>query len=446
MLRWSVRLAIILPVLLLCLFTAHRSEAAGSFGVDQAMPAAGATNVPVNLLNASYKPSGYGYANQSISLSLTGLPASDCKPKASSFTLNTVKLISSNPSDDQVYALTSPVFGKSSSGWWLALSSAVNGFELLPFTGYTLQLVGGNTGIDIVCSGTDYFLSGWSNVSFTTGSDTVAPEIMGPQAQVTSTTATLSWETFQAAGGSVGYGISNTGATVSQPGFGKLHRITIANLIPGTTYDYQIRSTDAAGNTGTSNGQFTTVGVSNVVVRDITDMAATITWTTNQATDSLVEIGTDSSYGNRQGNGGQLTSHSLRLVGLRPSTAYHFRIVSSNSAGSSTFNDNQFSTLAATSVAGQTDTQDISASEDNIKLFPQVPFVEPLVLGASTAAEAVSGGFTLGKNLLTGQAIQGWPQWAIWALWILPLLLIAGILVAWWRLRHHQKQTQQLSA
>lgn len=424
-------------------------SADGTFSISQSFPVNGAgiggnpSVVPVNLIGPGYlPPAGVGYANQSISLSLSGLPSNGCSLDNSSVNAQTSRLLSSNPNDSQ-YALTNPAFGRHASGWWLAVRSAVDGFELLSNTIYTLHVSGGINGIVVKCANQNYYLNQPDvAISFQTGSDTVAPSIMGPYVNATNTTATINWETFQAASGQVAYGQTVLNATANQSGFSKLHQVYLSQLNPGTTYNYQIRSTDAAGNKGTYNGQFTTVGLGEIKVTDVTDMAATIKWITNQPTDTLVEFGQTTGYGDRQGNGGQITNHSLRLVGLQPDHTYHFRVVATNSSGSSTFGDNTFTTLASPSVAGTSSTSEgANSSDENIKLFPQVPLVEPLVLGASNAASAVSDGITVGRNLLSGKALPAQSNGWLVIAWILPILLLIIIGVLWWIVRRQARQT-----
>ncbi len=321
----------------------------------------------------------------------------------------------------------------------------MSGFELLPYTNYTLFL---SHDVKLHCDSTTLPLATDYAIHFTTGKDTVAPQILGPQVSVTSTTAAFSWETFQAANHRVRYGQSSLTSTAGDDSMGKYHRVQLANLQPGITYSYQLTSTDPSGNTGrTATSTFTTLKVNNVKVSDITDMAATITWQTNQPTDTLVEFGPDDQYGYRQGNGGQVTNHSLRLVDLNPDQTYHFRIVATNNAGTSTFDDAIFATLPATTVAGSraANREDVSMSTDNIKLFPQVSFAQPLVLGASTAADTIYTGVTLGKNLLvrTGLPAQTWPSWLVTLIWLIPLLLLVAIGLVVWRLRQQKLENRK---
>jgi hypothetical protein len=177
-------------------------------------------------------------------------------------------------------------------------------------------------------------------------------------------------------------------------------------------------------------------------------MSATIHWTSNQATDTIIEFGTNQNYGDQQGNGGQITNHTLKLVGLKPETTYHFRIVATNNNGTSTFGDNQFTTKALPAGAQQGSVEGISTSDDNIKMFPQVNF-QPMVLGASNAATAITNGFTIGKNLLAGRALPveaSTGRQILILVWLVPLVLIAGIAFVGWRLRRHQELMEAASS
>jgi hypothetical protein len=99
---------------------------------------------------------------------------------------------------------------------------------------------------------------------------------------------------------------------------------------------------DAAGNTTTSAPVTVTVNnaidttppvLSAVAASAITTSGATITWTTNEASDSQVDYGTTTAYGSSSTlNTTDVTGHSVALSGLAASTLYHYRVRSRDAA------------------------------------------------------------------------------------------------------------------
>src|SRR6266540_1903703 len=96
---------------------------------------------------------------------------------------------------------------------------------------------------------------------------------------------------------------------------------------------------DAAGNTASAAGVSVTVDnapplLSSVASTNLSASAATITWVTNEASDSQVEYGPTSAYGQVTALASALvTSHSVGLSGLSASTVYHYRVKSRDAAG-----------------------------------------------------------------------------------------------------------------
>ncbi len=76
------------------------------------------------------------------------------------------------------------------------------------------------------------------------------------------------------------------------------------------------------------------VTISNPAASNISSTGATITWSTNVPADSQVDYGTTPSYGQSNAlNPAMVTSHSVVLSGLTPSTLYHYRVKSKDAAG-----------------------------------------------------------------------------------------------------------------
>src|SRR5204863_517737 len=98
---------------------------------------------------------------------------------------------------------------------------------------------------------------------------------------------------------------------------------------------------DAAGNQTTSAAIAVTVAndttapvISAVVSSSITSSGATISWTTDETSDTQVEYGPTTSYGSTSAlNTALITSHAVTLTALNEATIYHYRVRSRDAAG-----------------------------------------------------------------------------------------------------------------
>jgi len=70
--------------------------------------------------------------------------------------------------------------------------------------------------------------------------------------------------------------------------------------------------------------------ISNVSVSSISTSTATITWSTNESASSQINYGTTTSYGNASTSATLVTSHSVTLFDLLPSTLYYYNIQSAD--------------------------------------------------------------------------------------------------------------------
>jgi Bacterial Ig domain/Purple acid Phosphatase, N-terminal domain len=117
---------------------------------------------------------------------------------------------------------------------------------------------------------------------------------------------------------------------------------------------------DAAGNVATSAGVAVTVSNDTtppvftvIAASSITTTGATITWTTNEASDSQVNYGTTTAYGSTTSlNASPLTAHVVVLTGLSASTVYHFRVRSRDAAGNLGLSGDSTFTTAAVVTTG----------------------------------------------------------------------------------------------
>ncbi len=70
--------------------------------------------------------------------------------------------------------------------------------------------------------------------------------------------------------------------------------------------------------------------ITNVSASGITASSATITWTTDKASDSEVDYGTTSTYGQRATLAQMVTTHTVSLSGLSANTTYHYSVKSTD--------------------------------------------------------------------------------------------------------------------
>ena len=92
--------------------------------------------------------------------------------------------------------------------------------------------------------------------------------------------------------------------------------------------------------------------ISDEQASGITASGATITWTTDEASNSIVEYGLTASYGSSASNATNAVSHSIPLSGLSGNTLYHYRVKSTDPAGNTaTSIDHSFQTGGSTDYA-----------------------------------------------------------------------------------------------
>lgn len=116
-----------------------------------------------------------------------------------------------------------------------------------------------------------------------------------------------------------------------------------------TSHSNNTLATDTFDNVTVSGSADTTAPViSAVQAGSINQNGGSITWTTNEASDSQVEYGTTTGYGFSTAINGSLTNaHSIVVSGLDAGTTYHYRVKSRDAAGNlAVSGDNTFTTQA----------------------------------------------------------------------------------------------------
>src|SRR5206468_10017544 len=120
--------------------------------------------------------------------------------------------------------------------------------------------------------------------------------------------------------------------TALNPTMVTAHSQALNGLAGNTTYHYRVKSKDAAGNLAVS-GDFaftspaatdtTPPVLSAVSSGSVSYNSATVTWITNENSDSQVEYGTSTQYGSKTSpNSTLVTAHSQALSGLTARTTY----------------------------------------------------------------------------------------------------------------------------
>jgi hypothetical protein len=82
-----------------------------------------------------------------------------------------------------------------------------------------------------------------------------------------------------------------------------------------------------------AGGDTTPPVITSVVSGGVNQNSATITWTTDEDSDSTVEYGTNTLYGSTTTNATPTKTHSITLLNLAQSTTFHFRVKSKDAAG-----------------------------------------------------------------------------------------------------------------
>jgi hypothetical protein len=192
-----------------------------------------------------------------------------------------------------------------------------------------------------------------------TVTDTLGPQISGVNASaVSESSAAISWTTDEPADSRVEYGLSSGSYPWSKTSASMVlnHQLDLTGLAPSTVYHYRVVSTDGWSNTTISQEDtFTTPAgdtsppvISQVQAGAVTTHSATITWLTDEPSDSQVEYGPDEQYGLLTPVDTILTTgHQITLSGLQAGQLYHYRVRSADEQGNPAVSgDDTFTTPA----------------------------------------------------------------------------------------------------
>ncbi|MFN8008610.1 MAG: fibronectin type III domain-containing protein [Terriglobia bacterium] len=184
------------------------------------------------------------------------------------------------------------------------------------------------------------------SVTVSSMGDTTAPTISGVTiAGISATGATISWTTNEASDTQVEYGTTTAygSTTTLNTGMVTAHSQGLSGLTASTTYNYRVRSKDAAGNQAfsgnfsfktTAGSDTTAPSITGIQVSSITTSTAQIGWTTDESSDTQVEYGPTTSYGSSTPLVTTLVANHLQILGnLTAGTVYHYRVKSKDASG-----------------------------------------------------------------------------------------------------------------
>ncbi len=263
-----------------------------------------------------------------------------------------IQWTTSVPSDSQVFYGTNAGYGN---------QTIVDQSQV---TGHAVSLTGlsSNTTYHYKVRSVPSSGSAAESTDFTFSTSPLNVDFSGVQAAgVTSSGATIQWNTNVASNSQVAYGTTSQYGNVTALNTEMVtsHSVALSGLTANTLFHYKVMSTPAGGTVANSGDySFSTsagsgLQIINVQAVGVTSTGATIQWSTNVAGTSQVNYGTTTSYGNSTVADATLTtSHSQSLSGLTPGTIYHYQVISAaQGSGAVTSADATFATTSTLSVA-----------------------------------------------------------------------------------------------
>ena len=149
-------------------------------------------------------------------------------------------------------------------------------------------------------------------------------------------------------------------ATVTDPAVNYYLDMSVAST---TRYYYQARTVDTDGDSsafsvvaaaqpiGAGASSLPPV-ISSVVVDNVKNTSARVTWTTNSLSNSLVTYGLTTGYGSTASSASYITSHTVYLTGLQSNTTYHLKVRSTDFFANAANDDNGGASYTFTTNGG----------------------------------------------------------------------------------------------
>lgn len=202
--------------------------------------------------------------------------------------------------------------------------------KLSPNTKYYYRARSKDSYNNVVLGELKYFVT-----SNSTSSDQ-SPTIGGVEvSDITLTTAIISWQTTVVTTSIIEYGTDATyGSRIEDVSLGSTtnHVIRMKDLTQGVKYHFRVlgespNTGTIAANVDSTFSTLTMPTISDISIKDLSSLSATVTWKTNAPADSFVDFGIDGANMS-QGRSEEVTEHAVTLIGLKPATTYQYRIKS----------------------------------------------------------------------------------------------------------------------
>lgn len=264
-----------------------------------------------------------------------------------------------------------------------------------------------NLGTDSNIAGsTGDILGAVTNGVYTITTDTTAPTAPGaPTLTPAYNQVALSWTASSDNYAVTNYQVQRCSGSATCSNFTSVattttNSYTDTTVSASTIYRYRIQASDAAKNfsaystinntTTPAPPDLTPPVISNLAPSNITTNTATVSWTTDDSSDTLLEYGLSGAYGQTSSSLTLSNVHTVNLTGLTPGTTYHYRASSKNANNlNTTSGDQTFITQSLADVTKPSVPTGLVAtaiSDTQIQL-QWVASTDP----AGAAGEAISG-------------------------------------------------------
>ncbi|MEM4261095.1 MAG: hypothetical protein QXG00_07675, partial [Candidatus Woesearchaeota archaeon] len=152
------------------------------------------------------------------------------------------------------------------------------------------------------------------------------------QAEISATSAKITWRTKVPSSSYVDYGLTTSyGTTAGSDALTLDHVVELKNLVAGNTYHYRIRGVDAEGNESVSS-DYTFLAIAKPEVKEVNVLetkpySVKIAISTNIAAEAIVSYGElEEEMSEKKGSDTQKTYHEIELKELKDDVTYYYKV------------------------------------------------------------------------------------------------------------------------